>query len=98
MVQAPVFIKARVCTRIDNETVCTVGQKKIIVNDFGDTKGTMLDGREVVKIDNWWYYIPPNGNIMSQWTHEERKSKPAALIEGKPATRHPAAYTQKEDE
>jgi len=70
MVQSPVFIKARVCTRIDNETVCTTKEKKIIVNEYGDTKGTMLDGREVVKIENWWYYIPPKGT-QPQWKEPE---------------------------
>lgn len=57
----PTFIKARVCTRIDDETVCTTREKKIVLAMVEDTKGTMLDGREVVKVDNWWYYIPSRG-------------------------------------
>lgn len=64
--KTPVFIRARVCTRIDDETVCTTREKKIVLAMVEDTKGTMLDGREVVKIDNWWYYIPPKGFILPQ--------------------------------
>jgi hypothetical protein len=56
----PMFIKARVCIRIDGETVCTTKEKKVVLAMVDDAKGTLLDGREVVKIDNWWYYIPPH--------------------------------------
>ena len=62
----PMFVKARVCTRIDDETICTTREKKIVLAVIEDTRGNMLDGREVVKIDNWWYYIPPKGSILQQ--------------------------------
>ncbi len=62
--KTPVFIKARVCTRIDDETICTTREKKIVLAVIEDNKGNLLDGREVVKIDNWWYYIPSKGTVM----------------------------------
>jgi hypothetical protein len=75
------FIKARVCVRIDNEVICTLGQKKIVLSD-DENKGRLLDGREVVKLDNWWYYIPPG--------------QPIAIIEGKTITKTPK-YEHKEE-
>jgi hypothetical protein len=69
------FIKARVCTRIDDETICTTREKKIVLAVIEDTKGNLLDGREVVKIDKWWYYIPPRGEITTPWEHENREPK-----------------------
>jgi len=67
----PTFIKARVCTRIDDETVCTTKEKKIVLAMVEEDKGTMLDGREVIKVDNWWYYIPSRGTETAPWRHDD---------------------------
>ena len=72
----PIFIKARVCTRIDDETICTTREKKVVLAMVDDTRGTLLDGREVVKIDNWWYYIPPRGGETAPWEPRQPPSPP----------------------
>lgn len=71
--KTPVFIKARVCVHLADETLCTTHEKKVVLAFIEDNKGNLLDGREVFKIDNWWYYIPPRGEITTSWEHEKRE-------------------------
>lgn len=53
-----------VCVKIDDEAVCTLARKKIVLTD-GD-KGRLLDGREVVKVEGKWYYIPRSNPGMGE--------------------------------
>lgn len=73
--KTPIFIKARVCTRIDDETICTTREKKVVLAVVEDTRGRLLDGREVVKIDNWWYYIPPRSIEYPSLDHDNREPR-----------------------
>lgn len=62
--KTPTFIKARVCVKLDGDVLCTTHEKKVVLAVVDDTRGVLLDGREVFKVEGWWYYIPPKGAIM----------------------------------
>lgn len=60
-----------------------------------DTKGTLLDGREVVKVENWWYFIPPTGAILQPvddsppWVPPRPPQPPESTPEPKPVESKP---------
>jgi len=54
------IVVPNVIVRIGNENIGRMtGKQTIVLNE--ENKGRLLDGREVIKIDDQWYYIPRGG-------------------------------------